>query len=399
MNNGVLYISYDGMLEPLGQSQVLSYLKILAVEHRIFLISYEKATDWKNLSKRESIAEEIESAGISWHPLRYHKSPSALATAWDILCGTSLGLWLILLHRLKIVHARSYVPSVMALALKQLLGVKFLFDMRGFWADERIDGDLWRRNSAVYCLAKKFEKHFLMTADHVVSLTQAAVREMECFDYLQGKMPTVTVIPTCTNLTRFKPMVQKQLESRFLLGYVGSASNWYLFDKVVDCFTILRNMRPNAHFLIINRGQHEFIRNELVSAGVPDSAYEIVAADHSSVPGIMMKMDAGIFFYRPSYSRAACSPTKLGEFLGCGIPCLSNTGIGDMAEVLEKERVGVAITSFDEVALKDGLNQLIELVVDLGTRARCVAAAEYHFSLTTGTDKYNIIYSSLLNRH
>ena len=31
---GILYISYDGMLEPLGQSQVLAYLKRLAVGRR-----------------------------------------------------------------------------------------------------------------------------------------------------------------------------------------------------------------------------------------------------------------------------------------------------------------------------------------------------------------------------
>ena len=48
MSPGVLYISYDGMLEPLGQSQVLSYLEVLARGRRIHLISFEKAGDWAN---------------------------------------------------------------------------------------------------------------------------------------------------------------------------------------------------------------------------------------------------------------------------------------------------------------------------------------------------------------
>ena len=33
---GILYISYDGILEPLGQSQVLSYLERLSIENRIY---------------------------------------------------------------------------------------------------------------------------------------------------------------------------------------------------------------------------------------------------------------------------------------------------------------------------------------------------------------------------
>ena len=104
----VLYISYDGMLEPLGQSQVLAYLKRLAADRPIHLISFEKSDDWANVAERERLARDIAASGIVWHPLRYHKRPTALATAWDIVCGIALGLWLVLRHRLRIVHARMH---------------------------------------------------------------------------------------------------------------------------------------------------------------------------------------------------------------------------------------------------------------------------------------------------
>ncbi len=83
----ILYISYDGVLEPLGQSQVLAYLKQLAKDNTIHLISFEKADDWAEVTERNRIANDIATAAILWHPLRYHKRPSALATAWDILQG------------------------------------------------------------------------------------------------------------------------------------------------------------------------------------------------------------------------------------------------------------------------------------------------------------------------
>lgn len=395
MTPGVLYISYDGMLEPLGQSQVLGYLKPLAAGRRIHLISFEKPKDWSHATERERVAQQIQAAGITWHPLRYHKRPSALATAWDITQGMAVGLWLVLRHRLRIVHARSYVASVMALALKRLTGAKYVFDMRGFWADERVDGGLWPRQGRMYRVAKGFERRFLLGADHVVSLTHAAVREMQRFDYLQGRMPPVTVIPTCADLARFTPAPREQAHGGFVLGYVGSAGTWYLFDEVAACFAQLLRMRPDARLLIVNRGEHAYIRERLTAAGVPDGAVELTSATHAEVPHLMARMDAGVFFIKPVFSKQASAPTKLAEFLGCGIPCLGNAGVGDMAEVLEGEQVGVALKSFDVDAVAAGLRELLTLAADPATTQRCVAAAQKHFSLDEGVRRYAAVYEQL----
>jgi len=114
--SGILYISYDGMLEPLGQSQVLAYLERLASDFTVHLVSFEKAEDWNKMHLRSLVSARMRTAGISWHPLRYHKAPSALATAYDIAQGIRVSTALVRRHRLTVIHARSYVPSVMALA-------------------------------------------------------------------------------------------------------------------------------------------------------------------------------------------------------------------------------------------------------------------------------------------
>ncbi|MBC7490596.1 MAG: glycosyltransferase [Glaciimonas sp.] len=395
----ILYISYDGVLEPLGQSQVLAYLMRLAAGHRIHLISFEKQEDWANIAERERIEQDIARAGICWHPLRYHKRPTAVATAWDIFCGIVLGMWLVLRHRLGIVHARSYVPSVMALTIKRLTGAKYLFDMRGFWADERVDGNLWPRTGRMYSVAKGFERRFLLAADHVVSLTNAAVLEMQRFPYLQGLMPPVTVIPTCADLARFRPLPREHSSSGFVLGYVGTAGTWYLFDEVAACFAHLLQIRPDARLLVVNRGEHAYIHERLAAAGVPDVAVELTTATHAEVPRQMARMDAGVFFIKPVFSKQASAPTKLAEFLGCGIPCLGNAGVGDMADVLEGEHVGVALISFDKASLNKGLKQLLLLVQDPAIRARCVASAARHFSLDEGVQRYAGIYRKLMIEH
>lgn len=390
----VLYVSYDGMLEPLGQSQVLAYLERLAQDHPIHLISFEKAEDWARVSERQALRARIAAAGIVWHPLRYHKRPSAMATAWDITQGTALGLWLTLRHRVSVVHARSYVASVMALVIKRLTGARYVFDMRGFWADERVDGGLWPRGGRMYRVAKWFERRFLLDANHVVSLTHAAVAEMQRFDYLQGLMPPVTVIPTCVDLIRFKPMPCDS-QGGFVIGYVGSAGTWYEFDATVACFAELLSLKPDTRILIINRNEHDYIRDRLIAGGIPLEAVELCAAKHHEVPMLLARMHASIFFIKPVFSKQASAPTKLAELLGCGIPCLANSGVGDMAEIIEGEQVGIAVNDFSSPALRDGLVRLLELVDTRGIQNRCVLAARKHFSLEEGVRRYARVYSIL----
>jgi glycosyltransferase involved in cell wall biosynthesis len=247
----------------------------------------------------------------------------------------------------------------------------------------------------MYSIAKSFERKFLLKADYVVSLTYAAVRELKNFDYLQGCMPPVSVIPTCADLTRFKPLVPKPAYGGLVFGYVGTVGTWYLFDEVAKCFSLILSLRPDARFLIVNRNEHGYILERLVIAGIPIDRVELVAANHAEVPQQMSRMDAGIFFIKPVFSKQASAPTKLAEFLGCGIPCLSNAGVGDMADVLECDQVGVAIKAFDDESMLAALHQLIRLVDDPKSSERCVASAWKHFSLDEGVRLYEKIYRTL----
>jgi glycosyltransferase involved in cell wall biosynthesis len=278
--------------------------------------------------------------------------------------------------------------------LKRALGVKYIFDMRGFWADERADGGSWRRGSILYRLAKHYERKFLAEADVVVSLTKAAVREMQAFPYLEERRPVFAVIPTCTDLTLFRRAAFAD-DGVFVLGYVGSVGSYYLFEHVARAFRLLRERRPTARLLIINRGQHGHIRDVLAVHGIDSASVEIVAADYNEMAAYIARMNAGIFFIVPSFSKRASSPTKLGEFLACGRPCLSNAGVGDVEEVLRSNRVGVVVRGFGDDELRAGVDELLALASDDDTANRCVATAHAELDLAEGVRRYDAIYESL----
>ena len=157
MSHNVLYLSYDGMTDPLGQSQVLPYLCGLTKRGFIFhLISFEKKERFeKYASHIQAICDEN---GIVWHPLSYTKKPPLLSTLYDVWRMRKLSFKLNKTHQFSIVHCRSYLSAMVGLAMKKKFKTKFLFDMRGFWADERVDGNIWDLKNPVFKIVYNFFK-------------------------------------------------------------------------------------------------------------------------------------------------------------------------------------------------------------------------------------------------
>ena len=390
-----MYISYDGILEPLGQSQVLSYLEKLSIENRIYLISFEKRSDKGNAILYNQVRKRISKTNIQWYPLIYHKNPKVFATLWDVFCAIVLSFWLILRFRLTVLHARSYIASLAAIAIKKNTNVKYIFDMRGFWADERVEGGLWPRDGYLFHVFKRLERAYLLNADVVVSLTNKAVQEMKGFPYLQERMPVFRVIPTCTDLEVFK-LADRRSDNTFILGYVGSVGVWYLFEESLKFFKIIKEFIPDAKLHIINKGGHDYIYSYLNKIGIQNHDVIIEDTDHNGVAYSMQTMNAGIFIIKPVYSKIASMPTKLGEFLGCGVPCICNTGVGDMAEIIHNTRTGVVLDDFMKSTMKKGVIDLLKLLKDPDIKDRCRRASVQNFSLEKGVRSYSDIYKSII---
>lgn len=391
----VLYVSYTGLLDPLGQSQVLQYVLGLAQKHGITVVSYEKPHLLRDNKLLSEIEDRCRSAGVNWHRLTYHNRLGIPSTLFDIAAGSWLAVRLARSMNVQVVHCRSYIAGIIGLIVKHATNTRFVFDMRGFWPDERVDGGIWKKSSLRYRVFKWIERRLFEGADHVVSLTKAGVREFQAFDYLSGVVKPTSVIPTCTNLELFSPQARRDHSDGFVLGYVGSAGSWYMFTEVARTVRILFEMQSSARFLVINRGDHSVIRKILHSQGVDLARIDIREAAYAKVAGEIAKMDAGIFFYQPVFSKTATSPTRMGEFLACGKPCLANAGVGDVEQNLLETQTGIAIDRFDDNTLEQALQSLLVLAKGPEISSRCRRAAEERFSLDGGIREYSRIYNEL----
>lgn len=397
----ILYVSYDGALEPLGQSQVLKYLLGLAPFYRQTLISFEKRAD---LSQPAAIGQSrmVHDAGIHWIRLIYHKQPPVLSTLWDAILGVMRGLSICLTRRIQVVHARGYVPALIALFLKRIIGAKFLFDMRGFWADEKVDGGHWSRKSLIYSITKRCERRFVESADAIVSLTHEGAKTIHELGYALRPETRVHVIPTCTDLSVFAPGLKDRglllslgLEGHRVVGCVGSMSNWYLREQMLDYLKLLVQQMESLKILIVTREDQGRVRQDALKAGIPGDRLVVAEAEFSDMPEYMRLMDAGLFFIRVCFSKKGSAATKLGEFLACGVPVIINDGVGDSGWIVRTHDVGVVLADTTAPEYERSLPAVRQLFDDPALGARCRRTAEQCFDLNAGIRRYAAIYRDL----
>ncbi|MBN3038357.1 MAG: glycosyltransferase [Candidatus Omnitrophica bacterium] len=403
-----LYISYDGATEPIAGSQIIPYLEKLAARGvKFFLVTFDKKEYLADDGQVVNTKDIFRAKGIDWFSLRYHKRPTALATAWDIFHGFIVSFYIVLKEKIYIVHARSYVSALIALGLKFILRRKFVFDMRGYWADERIDGQIWPEGSALYKIAKYMEKVFVNNADFIVVLTESMKNRLRQ-DYRLDHKP-IEVIPTCVDLRQFQILrpedkddflnreIKDKIHAKDLLIYLGSLGTVYMLEEMFELYKILRSHISNLHFLLLTQSDREIAHDAALKRGIADNGFTVASVRHADVSRWLNLGKLAIAFYRPTFSVIGRAPTKIGEYLACGLPAIVNKGVGDIDTILAEQKVGIVLESFDQQGYKQALPGILDLLGSKDLRQRCHKVAQDYFSLEKGVNGYFKIYQTLKN--
>lgn len=402
----ILFLTYDGLSDPLGQSQVLTYMVGLANKgYEVTIISTEKKSARHTV---EGIRELLKKNKITWHSISYTKNPPVLSTLYDCINLLFLARKVCKQQKFDIAHCRSYIPSLIGIHLKKYFGLKFIFDMRGFYADERIDGRIWKQSSFIYRILYKFfkrqEERFLARADYTICLTDRAKTEIHGWKIIPNQPIPIKVIPCCANTSHFNPQritaeeksaLRKKLmidESDFLLMYTGAIGTWYMLDEMFDFFKRLL-LKSKAKFLFITYDDPENILRVARRKNVDENLIRIVKAQHTQVPSMLSISDLSIFFIRPLYSKMASSPAKQGEIMSMGIPIICNSNIGDSDRIIREAHGGMIIRSFSTEDYDFVVDQIPQLLMNPKEKIR--ETAIHYFSLEQGVQNYSDVYQLL----
>ena len=394
----ILYITYDGLLDPVARSQVLPYLRELSKRgFNIYILSFEKRGRMEAERYLEEFRADLERNKIFWKPLRYHKTPAVPATLFDILAGYFSALPCLYKNDIGIIHARGYISALIGVLLKWTAGRRLVFDMRGFWPDEKVDAKAWSKDSLIYALFKRFERMLIKRSDEIIVLTAAAER------YLSRDFPAavITVIPCCVDTAMFerkpsKGILPDRAKGRFILTYSGSIGTFYDLEGMALFFSKLKVKDRNAFFWLVTNSPPETAEEVILKRGIDRNDFAVANLDYGEIPSALSASNFSIMFYKRRLSSAGCSPIKFAESLACGLPVVINSGIGDTEETIKEEGVGVIVDTSSPEDIERAVEKIAILVSEgKDLSVRCRRAAEKIFSLEQAIEKYNIVYQRL----
>ncbi len=391
-----LYLTRNGLLEPLGQSQVLAYLRGLSSDYRITLITYEKDEDRADARRMSAMRAECTKLGIRWLPQRFRPHPKVIAPALSMLRMVWLLRREVRSQSAQLIHARSYIPAAVALIVSRMTDVPFIFDMRALWPEELITAGRLRRGSPLHRAIVAAERACLRHAGAVVSLTHAAVDHLNRTypDEMAGQL--VEVIPTCADLDRFVPAGSAPKQR--VIGCLGTVlSGWFRLEWLASFLSVAAKNDPDALFELTTRDDPQGVRRVLDPKGLLGDRLKIASAASQDVHHVLQAQTASVMFYAGGeISELGRSPTRMAEILGCGIPVVANEGVGDVARIIRDYRVGVLAESSEPQAMETAWVELLALLEEPDLAARCRKAAEEVFSLEGGTETFGQLYKQLL---
>ncbi len=399
-----LYICYFGVREPLVQTQVLPYLRELAKGgFGVSLVTFEPefSTKW-NSERIDEMRKTLGQDQIDWDPLAYHKSPSALATAYDIFTGTLYVRRKIREKNLDVLHGRIHVATLMAALARKFSSrkPKIIFDIRGFFPEEYTDAGVWPENGLLYRTAKRVEEWLMDQADGFVVLTERA----RSLVWPDGAKKPVEVIPCCVDFaTRFPETVAGSrdemrdklgVQGRTVYTHIGALGGLYLTREMADFLAVAREYDPRAFALFLTRSDPAEITRLLHEHGFSDNDFFVGSSAPSEIPQYLAASDVGLSFVKATYATQSRSPTKIPEYLASGLPIIANSGVGDVDELIKTENVGVLIDTFDRDAYQNAIFRLRRFRLDVGPRCREVAIRRFDLE-TVGGERYRRLYDSI----
>ena len=230
-NEYCLYITYDGLLDPLGNSQILPYIESLSDEgYKFILFSFEKSD--RSKSSINALNKKLESRGIKWFYISFKKKKfgyfKRIFKSWLLIKSKIKDKNILLFHTRGITTAILYFMCGLRCPL--------IYDIRAF-SGEYIDCGRLSKKSIFAFFLLWFEKKLINLSSGIVVLDQSGA------EYIHQKYSRIRailrVIPTCTNTKSF-PIKNKDPKS--------SSNNIY---RLVFCGGARYPDRPDLALLLV----------------------------------------------------------------------------------------------------------------------------------------------------
>lgn len=393
----ILYLSFDGLLQPIGYSQVFRVVSGLAREgFRYEVLSFERARDLADQSRVRRLEQALRAEGIPWHPLRYDEEGGARSASSNLSRIFTATASRLRRGEVGLIHARGYHAGIAALMAERAMGVPYLFDPRGYWIDERIDDGRWFTNPATQWLGRSVERKLYARAAAVVTLTELHAADVRSrLDFGGALTRPVVAIPTCADYEEF---VVAPRTGQLTLGLIGSTNRSYHTDAAVRLCRFALQCHDEARLLVLTQQRRE-MEAVLRRHSIPSARFAIATATPETMPSRLREIDWGVMLLSQSRAKRASMPTKLAEFFAAGVRPVHYGCNAEVESWVRRAGSGYVLSTLSDPELQAAASYIVSVGrADRAVLDRARVSTESHFSVATGVARYARILRTIEGR-
>ena len=391
----VLFLSGDVIYRSGYRRRVLSELEALTIPSiqdrhplQLHFLSFLSPMHLRSLFSMDSSQVKLAESGVN-----VYQAPSLPNAPWpslylNLLWMTIISGFVVKWKKIELIHAQNLYSAFIALILKKLWGIRYVFDMHGLVPEESLYKSFFRRHASFKVL-KWMEAKCVVNADCILCVSQAFSHYLQ--NQHKANANDIKVIPNGVDraLFNYDGHKRKELregrgfEHRLVVLYAGNVGQWHAEAKLVELFREITAQRENAFFLILTPTPTKRLAYLLSSGGDMEAEenYSVLSVAHHEVPSYSLMADIALLVRdRNKVNEVAC-PTKFVEYLACGVPILASSGVGDIDNIMRQHEVGVTFETDDPVDRRKAIKKILNLLEE-GDRLkkRCAWVAQQTLS-------------------
>ncbi len=377
-------IVYNSFLDPLNQNLMMQYIKTVHKNSgwKFHLITFEQPHYNISREDKQSIKDQLLKDGICWYPRRHHTGKLLLVKKMYDFLSLAVLLFRLRIKGVKLLWSFANVAASIAWVYGKLFHFKTLVYSYEPHSQFMIELGIWRSNSMKFKILNYLEQRAGLQGDFILTGTKHMVKEL-----IQRKAKgEIHRAPTAVDENEFyyRPEGRGIICERHnfdvkdnIVLYIGKFGDLYYTWQIPLLFKHIEETIPNTRFIVISPNSYDDIKRycEQTNWHVSKITY-LTKLPYEDVKFYMSGANLGISAVPPTPSQKFRSPTKVAEYLLCGLPYITCAGISEDDEIAKQYNVGVVLDDFSEKSIQLAIPQVRAFVLgekgEIAERCRTV---------------------------
>lgn len=349
-------IVYNSLMDPLTQNLMVRYMLTLTqrLPIQLHLLTFEQPEYQLNLRDQDAMQSYLAEHHVRWYPSRHHTGGWILAKkAFDFISILPL-MFRLRVSGVKIIWSFANVAASIGWVYATLLRMKTVIFSYEPHSEFMADLHLWSKSSLKFRLLNYLERKASEDAAYILTGTRFMVEELKRRN-IKGQ---IFRAPTAVDEDDFffRPGARVWLQERHnitydekVVLYIGKFGGLYYSQEIAFLFKVIQTQLTKARFIVVTSNDKTEVENWFREVNFDFSRITILpTVSYEEVKLYISGADIGISAVPPSPAQKFRSPTKVAEYLLCGLPYLTVKGVSEDDLVAEGEEVGVVVDKFDD---------------------------------------------------